>query len=193
MFWSIGVCVTNPRVVAMMLVVVCLLVPAEGRAKDVRLLDIGVRAGFSGTDLIGEKTLQNFQQYDVFVSIALPWERYSESGWGVRTRLLASAGAVRAAGRDEFVTTLVPGIALGDKAGRVSFELGGGIALFSGYKFGNQNLGGPFQFVWDISVRTALYRGLRVGYWFQHVSDATIYGSDSRGYDLNIVEIGYRF
>jgi len=186
-------CMRNPRVVAMMLAVVCLLVPAVGSAEDARLLDIGVRAGFSGNSLIGEQTRQNFQQYDVFASFALPWERYSESGWGVGTRFLASAGAVRAAGRDEFVTTLVPGIALGDKAGRVSFEMGGGIALFSGYKFGNQNLGGPFQFVWDLGVRTALYQDLRVGFWFQHVSDATIYGGDGRGYDLHMVEIGYRF
>ena len=193
MFWNIGVCVRNSTVVAMMLAVVCLLIPAAGRAEDARLLDIGVRAGFSGNSLIGEQTRQNFQQYDVFAIFALPWERYSESGWGGGTRFLASAGAVRAAGRDELVTTLMPGIALGDKEGRVSFEAGGGIALFSGYKFGNQNMGGPFQFVWDIGVRTALYRSLRVGYWFQHVSDAAIYGEDSRGYDLHMVEIGYRF
>jgi hypothetical protein len=176
-----------------MLAVACLLAPAAGQAEDARLLDIGLRAGFSGKSLIGDQTQQSFEQYDVFASFALPWERYSASGWGLGTRFLASAGAVRAAGRDEFVTTFVPGIALGDKEGRISFESGFGIGLFSGYKFGPQDMGGPFQFVLDIGVRAALFRGVKVGYWFHHVSDALIYGPDKHGYDLHMVEIGYRF
>jgi hypothetical protein len=178
---------------AMILGAVCLLVPAVGRAEDVHLLDIGVRAGFSGNGTLIEQTTEKFQQYDAFAIFALPWERYSESGWGARMRLLASAGALRAAGRDEFVTTLVPGIALGDKEGRISFELGGGMELLSGYKFGSQNLGGPLMWVWDTSIRTTLYRGLKAGYWLHHVSDATMYGGDTRGYDLHMFEIGYRF
>lgn len=184
---------TGPGVVVLMLAVAWLLIPAPGHAEDSRLPEFGLRAGFSGFDLIGEQTPQYFQQYDAYVRFRLPWERYSESGWGIGTRLLASAGIVRAGGEDEFITTLVPSIVLGDKEERIAFQAGGGIGLLSDYKFGTQNLGGPFQFVWDIGIRLRIYRGLRVGYNFQHVSDATIYGSGSRGYDVNMVEIGYRF
>ncbi|MBI5854560.1 MAG: acyloxyacyl hydrolase [Nitrospirae bacterium] len=89
--------------------------------------------------------------------------------------------------------TFVPGIAFGPKDGRISLEVGGGIALLNEYKFGNQNLGGPFQFVWDIGVRGGVVRNIGAGYWFQHISDATIYGSQSRGFDLHMVELSYRY
>jgi hypothetical protein len=121
------------------------------------------------------------------------WERYGESGWGVGTRVLTTAGVLKAAGETAFIGTFVPGIAFGPKDGRLSLEVGGGIALLSEYKFGNQNLGGPFQFVWDIGVRGGVMRNIGAGYWFQHLSDATIYGSQSRGFDLHMVELSYRY
>ena len=199
MFRSRDAFITGPAVLGLLIAVAWLLVPTAGHAEDASLPEflrhpeVGLRAGFSGLDLIGAETEQNFQQYDAFVRFDLPWERYSESGWGFGTRFLVSAGVVRAAGEDEFITTLVPRIVLGDKKERISLEAGGGIALLSDYKFGSQNLGGPFQFVWDIGLRLGLYKGLRLGYNFQHISDATIYGNGSRGYDVNMVEIGYRF
>jgi len=171
----------------------CILAPWQSRAEDTRLLAVGVRAGFSGSSPIGEETQQYFQQYDVMASVGLPWEWYSESGWGMGTRFLATAGAVTAAGDTAFISTFVPGVALGSKDGRISLEVGAGIALLSDYKFGNQNMGGPFQFVWDIGLRSAVYRSIGVGYWFQHISDAFIYGGDSRGYDLHMIELSYRY
>jgi hypothetical protein len=190
---SRGAFITGPAAAVLIFAAAWLIFPATGHAEEKRLPEVGLRAGFSGLDLIGAQTEKYFQQYDAFVRFDLPWERYSESGWGYGTRFLVSAGVVSAAGDKEFVTTLVPRIVLGDKEERISLEAGGGIALLSGYKFGSQDLGGPFQFVWDIGLRLKIYRGLRLGYNFQHISDATIYGNGSRGYDINMVEIGYRF
>ena len=162
-------------------------------AEEARLLAIGLRTGFSGNSLIGEEHLEHFQLYDVMASFALPWSWYSESGWGVGTRLLASAGALRSSGDTAFIGTLVPGIAFGDKRGRISLEIGGGAALLSQYEFANQNLGGPLQLVWDTALRLGLSKDFGVGYCFQHISDATVYGSNSRGFDLHMIELFYRF
>jgi hypothetical protein len=183
----------NRIVVRAVAIAVLCVVPSIGFAGEIRLLALGLRAGFSGSSLIGEEHHQHFQQYDVAANFALPWSWYSQSGWGVGTRFLASAGALRSAGDTAFITTFVPGIALGDARGRVSLEIGGGGALLSQYRFARQDMGGPFQFVWDTALRLGLTRNLGVGYCFQHLSDATIYGSDSRGFDLHMVEVFYRF
>jgi lipid A 3-O-deacylase PagL len=172
--------------------VICLL-PALSFAEDIRLLSIGLRAGFSGASVLGKEHLEHFQQYDVMANFALPWGWYSESGWGIGTRFMSTVGALRAAGDTAFITTFVPGIALGDKRGRISLEIGGGGALLSQHKFGAQDMGGPFQFAWDTALRLGLTEHFGMGYCFQHISDATIYGSNGRGYDLHMVEIAYRF
>ena len=183
----------NRIVVRAAVIVVLCVVPSIGFAGEIRLLALGLRAGFSGSSPIGEEQHENFQQYDAAANFALPWSWYGESGWGVGTRFLASAGALRSAGDTAFITTFVPGIALGDSRGRVSLEIGGGGALLSQYRFARQDMGGPFQFVWDTGLRLGLTRTLGVGYCFQHLSDATIYGSGSRGFDLHMVEVFYRF
>jgi len=170
-----------------------ILTPGPSRAEDTRLLAVGLRYGFTGGSPIGEEQQHHFQQYDAMAIVGLPWEWYSQSGWGIGTRFLVSAGALEATSETGFISTFVPGIALGSKDGRISLEAGGGAALLSEYKFGSQDLGGPFQFVWNIGIRSAVYRSLGVGYWFQHISDATIYGSGSRGFDLHMFEISYRY
>ena len=141
----------------MVIVACCLVSPSLTHAEDTRLISVGVRAGFSGSSLIGEVETEYFQQSDVLAIFGLPWEWYGQSGWGIGTRLQVSAGALRAAGETGFIGTFIPGIAFGKKDGWFSIEGGGGAALLSNYKFGSQNLGGPFQFVWDIGVRAAVY------------------------------------
>lgn len=178
---------------AMVILVYWLFAPWPSYAGDTSLFTVGIRAGQKGVSFLGEETQNHFTQYDAMAIFGLPWESYSESGWGIGTRLLVSAGAVRAAGDTGFIGTLVPGIALGDKSGRISLETGFGFALLSDYKFANQNLGGPFQFVWNMAVRAVVYRGVGVGFWYQHISDATIYGSDSKGFNLHMVEISYKY
>jgi len=169
------------------------LAPGLAQAEDTRLLAVGVRAGFSGSTPLGKQSAQYFQQYDAIAYLALPWEWYSHSGWGIGTRFLVSAGAVESEGDTGFISTFVPGISLGTKEGRISLESGAGVALLSETKFGKQDFGGPFQFVWTVGARVALFGPLGAGYWYQHISDATIYGSQSRGLDLHMVEISYRY
>jgi hypothetical protein len=170
-----------------------LLAPWPSYAEDVRVLNVSLRGGLSGHSPIGKKEIEQFQQSDVMATTRLPWEWYSESGLGVGTRLVTSGGALRAAGETAFIGTFVPGLAFGPKDGRFSLEIGGGFALLSQHKFGTQDMGGPFQFVWTTALRTAVYKAIGVGYCFQHMSDATFYGANGRGVDVHLFELSYRY
>lgn len=175
------------------------LAPATSSAEGVRLFDgvslssVSVRGGLSGHSPIGKIELEDFQQYDIMAMARLPWEWYSDSGWGVGTRLSVSAGAITAAGDTGLVTTLVPGFSFGPKHGRYSLDIGGGFALLSQHKFGTQDMGGAFQFTWNLALRTQVYGPIGLGYDFQHYSDATMYGDNGRGVDIHLFELTYRF
>ena len=175
------------------IVAFCVWTPLLLQAEGTRLVSIGVRGGLSGSSPIGEIERERFRQYDVLAMVGLPWEWYRPSGWGVGTRLLVSAGALTAAGQTGFVGSLLPGLSLGKKDGWVSFEAGAGAALLSRYIFGSHSMGGPFQFVWEVGIRSRVYRCWGIGYWFQHMSDATIYREKGIGVDLHVIEAVYRY
>jgi hypothetical protein len=159
------------------ILILLLLTPRPSHAEDPVLLSVGLRSGTSvGTPTPTRDELEDFYEEDVIAVFRLPWEWHFGSGWGIRTRLQVSCGALIAAGNTGFVGTFVPGISIGKKEGRISLDIGGGGALLSEYRFGRQDLGGPFQFVWDTAVRIKVCRGFRVGYCFHHMSDAAIYG-----------------
>jgi len=173
--------------------VLCVLAPWPGRAENMRWLSIGVRGGFSSADVLGDVAPEEFEAYDAVASFVLPLERYSASGWGVGTRLLAGAGVLRGAGDTALVVSLIPALALGSRDGRFSLDLGAGGALLSRHQFGTQDFGGPFQFALTLGAGFPIYRRLGLGYRFQHYSDAAINGSDTTGADLHMVELTYRF
>jgi hypothetical protein len=178
---------------ALMGLVLCLLAPWPSRAEDLRLLSVGMRAGVSGATVLGDVQPEAFQEYAAVASFGLPWERYSQSGWGVGTRLMASAGALRGAGETAFVVSLIPVLALGSQDRRFTLDLGIGGALLSKQRFGTQDYGGPFQFALTLGAGVPLYERLGLGYRFLHYSDAGINGSHTTGADIHMVEFTYRF
>ena len=167
--------------------------PGPSCAEDFRLLSFGVRAGGTGVNVLGNKPPQDFQAFDVVTNFGLPWERHYDSGWWIGTRLMANAGALRAAGQTAFVASLVPVVVLGEPKGRFTLDFGAGGAVLSRHRFGVQEFGGPFQFALTLGVTVPLYDRLSVGYRFQHYSDATLYGSNTMGADLHMIEFTYRF
>lgn len=174
-----------------------LFAPRPCKADETRLMSIGLRAGITGASVLGEEQLQTFREYDVIAQIGLPLGWYSESGWGLGTRLLVSAGALNGGGDTGFITSLVPVLSLGSRDGRFSLDFGIGGALLSNHHFGQQDFGGPFQVVGTMGASFPLYGRFGAGYRFQHYSDAGLYGSDkggeSRGADFHMVELTYRF
>lgn len=167
--------------------------PVNG--EDTGLMAIGVRGGVSmrGESPLGERMRQDFVGGDVLAMFRLPWGWYSQSGWGVGTRLITAAGALKSEGVTGFVASAVPIVAFGTQDGRYSLDAGVGGGLLSEHRYGKQNLGGPFQFVGTLGISAVLFKPVGVGYRFQHYSDGTIYGSDSRGVDLHMIELTYRY
>jgi len=143
--------------------------------------------------VLGDVAPEDFHEYDVVASFGLPWERYSPSDWGVGTRLMASAGALRGAGSTAFAVSLIPVLAFGSRDGRYTLDLGIGGALLSKHRFGTQDFGGPFQFALTLGVGVPLYERLGVGYRFLHYSDAGTNGSHTTGVDFHMIELIYRF
>jgi len=168
--------------------------PSSARSGDLKLESFQLRGGFSGASPIGEEQKTTYTQADAVLAVRLPWEWEVSSGWVFRTRLLGSAGVLRGAQENNGIFTIVPlDVAFGRKDGLVTVDIGGGGALLTDHKFGSQDFGGPFQFVWTFGITSRFAGPFGAGYHFQHYSDATLYGSDSRGVDLHLFEVIYWF
>ena len=162
-------------------------------AHDVDLVAIGIRGGMNFQDAglpPGEK--EDFEQFDVFGIIGLPGGWDFSPDWETRFRLYGSTGVLRGAGDLGFITTVTPGIAVTKKSWNLTFDIAMGGALISDWKYGRQDIGGPFQFIGHLGATYRLPGNLAVGYRFHHMSDATIYG-ESRGTDLHMIEFSYYF
>ena len=189
-----AVCARLCRVIVAGWVVAIVLTSSSNLAAELRLESLAVRGGFSGSSVIGEEQQTDFNQVDLALTARLPWEWNVGTGWIIKTRLLTSAGVLRGSQETNGVFTLVPlDVIFGRKDGLLSIDMGVGVALLTDYKFGEQNFGGPFQFVWTWGATSRFAGPFGVGYHFQHYSDATIYGSESRGVDLHLFEIIYWF
>jgi hypothetical protein len=171
----------------------CLLTASPSCADALRLTSVGIRGGVTGWTVIGADEIEQFQRYDVLATVALPWIWYSETAWGLDTALMASAGALLGGGEAGFIGTLTPVLALRSRDQRFSVDAGIGGALLTRHKFGDQQWGGPFQLVLTGGFRIPIYRALGIGYRYQHLSDADLYGNPSRGADFHMLELTYRF
>lgn len=170
----------------------CFLAPGLSYAEDFRLLSLSLRGRVSGATLLGKQQPEQFQEYDLAAHFGMPWQRYSESGWGVGTRLMASAGLMRNGGENALVVSLVPGIAFGSEDERFAVDMGAGAALLSQHRFDSQDYGGPFQFALTVGLGFPVYKQLGLGYRYLHYSDAGVNGPDTIGADFHMVEFYWR-
>ena len=175
------------------IVLASLLATPPSFADDLVLQSLALRARLSEKTLLGDEAPEDFEEYDLSANVALPWEHYATSGWGMGTRLMASAGVLRGAGENALVVSVIPEVTLGSQDGRLLLDLGAGGALFSRHRFGTQDFGGPFQFALTLGIGGPLYRQLGLGYRFLHYSDAGVNGSDTTGADFHMIEFRYRY
>lgn len=170
-----------------------LLVPTPSYSEEMRLLKLSFRARFSGATTIGKQQPEEFEEYNLAANVGLPWQRYSSSGWGVGTQLMASVGIMRNGGDNGLVVSVVPLVALGSNDGRFFLDAGAGAALLSRYRYGTQDYGGPFQFALTAGAGFPLYKRLGLGYRFLHYSDDGLNGPGTTGADFHMIELRYLF
>ena len=185
----------SPLLNLIVLVGLSFLICAPGFAGDTTLISIGPRFGFSGkTPLMGKQQEHNFYLADVAAVFGLPWSwPLGESPWTLETRLITSAGVLTATGQSGLMATVVPGLALSGWDRLVSVDVGVGLGVFSRDKFGAQDFGGPVQIVATAGIVVNPIPHAYAGFRVQHFSDAGVYGPNSLGVDMYIVEAGYRF
>ncbi len=94
--------------------------------------------------------------------------------------------------RTGFVGTVGPRLVFAKVECNLLFELGSRLTYLSIDDFGPQDFGGPFQFTSEIGVSYLVCPAFKVGYQFQHMSNAGMY-SPNPGLEMHMVEVAYRF
>lgn len=172
-----------------------ILICTPSFADDTSLISIGPRIGFTGkTPFMGKQQKYNFHLTDVAAVFKLPWSwTLDESPWNLETRLITSAGSLAATGEYGLMATVVPCLALSGWDRFVSIDAGVGLGFFTRDQYGVQDFGGPVQIVATVGILVNPISHAYAGFRVQHFSDAGVYGPNSLGVDMYIVEAGYRF
>jgi Lipid A 3-O-deacylase (PagL) len=172
-----------------------ILICSPSFAEDTTLISIGPRIGFSGkSPFVGKQQKHNFHLADVAAVFRLPWSwPVGESRWNLETRLITSVGSLAATGEYGVMATVVPCLALSGWDGFLSIDAGVGLGFFSRDNYGDQDLGGPVQIVATAGILINPISHAYAGFRVHHISDAGVYGPNSLGVDMYIVEAGYKF
>jgi len=175
------------KTIWLMLLLLSIFLPHPGSAEETDWIAAGFRAGLSATD-----QNEDFEQYEMFATHGLPWGWQLTAGWSLSTNINLSAGALRGGGETGFIGLVGPSITLSMFQDLIMLDGGISAALLSEHKFGQENFGGPIQFVSHVGIRFKLGGNLGVGYRFQHMSNASIYNRNP-GLELHMLELSYFF
>ncbi len=172
---------------AWLMLVLSLLVAAPSSAEQTDRLTFGLRAAVASHD-----KKENFNQYEAFANLELPWDWHLGGGWNVVPELELTAGVLKGGGESGFVTSLGPSLTLRGLEDRLELDIGSSPTFLGRRRFGEQHFGEYIQFTSHASINFEVIRNLYVGYRFQHMSNASI--SDiNPGLDLHMFGLSYRF
>jgi len=151
------------------------------------LQELGLRAGISG-----HRSDEDFRQYEAFAIWNLPWGRRLGSDWALGTCLEANAGLLRGGGDSGLVGSIGPGLYFRGLNDQISVYLGVNPTIISKHEYGEEDLGGPFQFTSHIGIGLRFARQFAIGYRWQHMSNLVFY-EENPGLNLHMIEIGCNF
>lgn len=164
----------------------CLL----SNAAQADLSKVGLRYGKGFQDA-------DFDQYDLFVSMELPWRTEVSSGWVLRSEIDVFLSALTWDGDTAVKPSVMPNLVLSTPGGRVDIIAGLGVGyMFGETDFGDdsdqQNLGGPFFLQGQLGFRLNVTDDIFLGYRYYHQSNADIY-SENDSVNLNQLEFGWSY
>jgi hypothetical protein len=167
----------------------CLLVLIgfASQAQDFRVESVGARIGGSYTS-----RAHNFHEADAFANWDLPWAWNLDPNWRLQMQLQLSAGWLGDPGGDAFVGSLGPGLHFARDRFPLTFDGGVVPAGLTRHDFQTKNLGSYFQFTTYAGLNGELSSRLRIGYRFQHMSNAGL-GAKNPGLNLHMLAISYKF
>jgi len=152
------------------------------------LEDIGFRYGhgFDGNE---------FDQFDLFLTMDLPWQKTFAGGWMLRSDIEGILGVLTWDGDTAVKPSVMPNLVLTTPGKKVDFIAGLGLGVMIGdteFDDDEHDLGGPFFFQGQAGFRLHLSERYFLGYRYYHQSNAGIYDSNA-SVNLNQIELGYRF
>jgi hypothetical protein len=162
--------------------------PGNGAATDTFFRSVGVKFGQSAT-----ATENYFHQYEVSAVGRLPWELRAPCGWGIVTLIDLSAGALRGEGETGFIGSAGPALSFGKKGFPLEIDAGVSAAVISRDSFGNRDLNGNLQFISHVGVDWRFGRKFGIGYRFQHLSNAGLYGGPNPGLNMHLLGLNWYF
>lgn len=153
----------------------------------------GARSGFSA-----ESSSDGFHKDEGFVAWNLPWKLDLGRQWLVQPRFDISAGWLGKGGQNAVEGSTGLYLALGKGKFPLWLEGGSEPMLISQNEFGRpgtpgaRDFGYPFQFLTHAGIYVNVASKIRLGYRFEHMSNAGI-GNSNPGLNLHVFYVGYPF
>ncbi len=151
------------------------------------LRSLGLRGGISD-----HRNDEDFRQYEAFAIWNLPWGWSLGSDWTLTTSFEANAGVLRGGGDTGFVGSIGPGLYFKKRNDQIGIYLGVNPTVINEHEYGEEDLGGMFQFTSHIGIGFRFTRKFSIGYRLQHMSNLVFY-KENPGLNLHMIEIGYNF
>lgn len=169
------------------LLLLLMLSAATLASAETLISDIGVRGG--GSD---GKNSEDFSFIEIFARGMLPWSWSPSDRWRLDSYLEAGLGALDDGGKTGLVASIGPLAVLSRADSRWQLELGVKPTWLSKDRFGRDDLGGHFHFTSHIGMNYRFSPRLRLGYRFQHTSNANITDTNP-GLDVHLLMVDWRF
>jgi Lipid A 3-O-deacylase (PagL) len=160
---------------------------ANAKAESFNLDSAGARFGVSANS-----SSKNFYQSEAFLDLKLPWSWDLGRSWRVRTGLDASLGWLGNQYEDGAIGVVAPFLTLGREGFPVHLDAGVGPTGISRTEYVSKDFGVQIQFTSFAGLYWDFARHFRLGYRYQHMSNASI-GRSNPGLNLHMVGLSYLF
>jgi len=137
---------------------------------------------------------KEFDQFDLFLTMDLPWQKTFDGGWMLRSNIEGILGVLTWDGDTAVKPSIMPNLVLTTPGKKVDFIAGLGLGVMIGdTEFDDDHdLGGAFFLQGQAGFRVHLTERFFLGYRYYHQSNAGIYDNNN-SVNLNQIELGYRF
>src|SRR5437867_4727178 len=156
-------------------------------SRDFRLESAGARYGYAF-----QVRSESLRQAEAFANWNLPLAWDLNSHWHLQSRLDLSIGWLGGRGDNATVGTAGPSLLLRRASFPLTLDVGASATGLSREKFGSKDFGTPFQFTTHAGVNLDLGQHIRVGYRYQHMSNAGL-SRPNPGLNLHVFGLSYLF
>lgn len=139
----------------------------------------------------------DFDQYDLYVSMDLPWQTEAPLGWMLRSEIDGILSVLTWDGDTAVKPSIMPSLVLSSPGRKVDIIAGMGLGwMFGATDFGDgsdrSELGGPFFLQGQLGFRLNVTDKIFVGYRYYHQSNAGIY-NENNSVNINQIELGWNY